>query len=81
MSGSNRHRRDPMRIRIHDHLALVSQIDRIKLLELLPPLLHMLHINLVPLQKVGLSQMHQNRALGITNSHLHVVGIGHVDVA
>ena len=71
----------PGRIRIHDYLVLVTQVHRIQLLELRPPLLHVGDIDLEVLQEIRRAQMHQHRALRIGDGRLHVVGIGQVDVA
>src|SRR6266446_1928646 len=52
----------PVEIGIHDDLAVIAQVHRFELVELLPPLLHMRHVGLVALQIIRRAKMHQHFA-------------------
>ena len=64
---------------VHDDLAVVTQVDRLQLVELLAPLLQVRLIDLVAIEIIRRSQVHQHRARRIVGQNLDVVGIGEID--
>ncbi len=77
---SGRFRR-PAEIGVDDDLAVISQINRFELVELLAPFLQMGFVNLVAIEIVRRPQVDQYRTRRIVREHFDVVGIGEVDFA
>jgi len=55
---------------IHDDLAVVAEVHRFELVELLPPLLHMCLVGFVALQIIARAEMHKDLAVRIGGQNL-----------
>ena len=79
--GENRWPSDPFKIGIHDDLPVVPQINRLELIELLPPLLYVRDIGFVALQEIPRAEMDEDFAVRIGDYDLHVFRVAEVHFA
>ena len=67
------------RVRIHDDLPVIPQIDGVNVGKLGSPLLDMRHIDPETLEEVRRTQVNQHGTLGVVHDHFDVVRVGEID--
>jgi len=73
--------RHAVQVWVDDDLSVVTQVDRLKLVELLTPLLDMGHVGFIAREEIARSKVNQDFTVRISREHLDVLGIVQIHFA